>query len=237
MNEIARVEQPQPTPLLILQQAVGAGMSAETLAQLIALKERQDAADAEAGFAEAMAKFQARCPAVEKARNAEKGRAGRQKYASLEDVDEVVRPLLTECGLVVSFTTAQPAVDQLEVVCRVRHGTHAEETKITLPISPIHGANATQSYSGAVTTGKRIALCAALNVVLCDEREVVAEETLTADEVAGIRRTCEGLGFDVQRILNFTQSESLEKVPRRHYGLIVDSLRKVSQARKEGVKS
>lgn len=101
------------------------------------------------------------------------------KYATLEALDKVARPIWTKYGFGVSFGTAPPAVPgNVQVTCRLAHrGGHWEEHALEGPISTDGsqgrrtGATPIQAVGSAVTYLRRYLLQLVLNLVATDDPE------------------------------------------------------------------
>src|SRR5690625_626300 len=139
----------------LLARAVDSGASVEALERLVALKERVDAEAARRAYFEALARCHAECPPIKKTReNAQfkVTRAGVSKparYAPLEEIDRVVRPVAAANGLVWTWDTR---IDdgQMHVTCRVSHEMgHAEEATVSMPLESRAGSSPQQKYGSA----------------------------------------------------------------------------------------
>src|SRR5262245_16825535 len=96
------------TPLQMIQAAIEKGIDPDKLMDFAERFERNRAAEA---FGRAITKFQSMCPRITKSRTAsiparDGGKSGYSYgFASFDDIDKAIRPLLIECELAVSFTT------------------------------------------------------------------------------------------------------------------------------------
>ena len=87
-------------------------------------------------------------------------------YTPLEDIVNIVRPILSEHGFSVSFNNEQPEKGFVTVTCQLRHkGGHMIENALTLPTEAVtKGMNPMQAIGGAISYGKRYTLCGILNI-------------------------------------------------------------------------
>ncbi len=114
----------------------------------------------------ALAKFQAECPAVEKGKN---NPFFKSKYASLDAIQYVIQPYLSLHGLVV--TQCNVTTDQgLFVETRVYHAD-SEDRCITSVFPVVIKNNTAQDYGSAVSYAKRYSLTGILNVRVVDESD------------------------------------------------------------------
>lgn len=158
-------------PLALLQSAIDKGIMPDQLGKLLDLQERWERNQAAKEFAEAITGFQkdmTKHPITkdkEVRGRAQQGEKGPLLYtfADFADIMAIVQPIAARYGIVITFDslTAQGA---LQVICRIRVGTHVESTSFSLPMPVIPNANAAQIAGAALSYAKRYALCAALNI-------------------------------------------------------------------------
>lgn len=158
-------------PMSLMQLAVQKGADTDQLEKLMSLQERWERNEAAKAYSLAVADFQGRCPTIEKTRGVSMTRGGDADYyfASYDDIMRVVRPLLSEFGLSVSFSSPTAEAGSMSITCRVRCGVHVEETTFAFPVPSQMRVNDTQKMGAALAYAKRYALCAALNIVVGDE--------------------------------------------------------------------
>lgn len=166
MTALTTANQPTVTPLVLLQQAIDKGLNTDDLTKLMDLQERYERNRAAESYGAAVAEFQKRCPIITKDRAVNAGPL-KYQYASFDDVMKKAGPVLSECGIALSFSTERNDTG-IRVTVKIRVGIHAEECTLDVPI-PDMKVNATQRYGAALSYAKRYALCAALNIVVSDE--------------------------------------------------------------------
>lgn len=90
-------------------------------------------------------------------------------FAKLEDINDGVRPILQRYGFGVSFSIDQPP-SGITVTAKLLHRLgHSEKTSIMLPIDNSGSKNVVQGNVSTVSYGKRITLCAILNISTGDD--------------------------------------------------------------------
>jgi len=199
----AMVRAEQPTPMMLLQQAIEHNVDVDRVEKLMDLQERWERNEAGKRYAEALAAFQAECQPIHKRREASFNGRLAYTFASLDDIMVVIQPLLTKHGLAIGFSAGVNDAGALVAQCRVRCGTHVEVTDITLPVPAEMKVNATQKMGAALSYAKRYALCAALNITVTDEdndgngliETVTEEEAIQLQDIAsecpkGTRARC-----------------------------------------------
>lgn len=136
--------------------------------RLVGLQERMDAKAAEKAFNKAMTQFQARCPQILKSSSAKittkSGGSYGYKYAELDQIDDAIRPLMTELGLSKRFTTEKIG-NEIKVTCIVSHEDgHSIQSPFQVALDSDAAMSLAQKGGAAVTFAKRYALVAALGL-------------------------------------------------------------------------
>lgn len=131
----------------------------EKMERLMAMHERMQSRTAETAFNAAMAEMQIEIPSI-----AERGKTNNGKYATLEDINDVVRPIMQKHGFALSFRVEHGQTGiQITGVLMHRAG-HREETTILLPSDTSGSKNAVQAVGSSVSYGKRYVMSAMLNI-------------------------------------------------------------------------
>lgn len=170
---------------VILNNAVRAGSSIETLERLVALHRQVKADEARQAFYAAMAAFKEECPQIPRRtpnnqfksvdRN---GVSGPRMYASLEDIGRVVIPIMSRHGLshrwgeseLFDRTVGDKTVRMMRVSCIVSHvGGHEVPTPAEIQVDSNAGCSEQQKYGSAFTYAQRYSLIQALGLTTCDE--------------------------------------------------------------------
>lgn len=132
----------------------------EKMERLMAMHERMQAVSASAAFNTAMAEMQCELPSI-----AERGKGhGTVRYATLEDINDVIKPIMQKYGFAVSFKVehAQAGISVTGILMH-RQG-HREQTTMLLPTDTSGSKNAVQAVGSSTSYGKRYVLCALLNI-------------------------------------------------------------------------
>lgn len=87
-------------------------------------------------------------------------------YTPLEDIVNIVRPILSKYGFSISFNNTQESSGFIKITCQLRHKAgHMIENMLVLPTeAPTKGMNAMQAIGAAISYGKRYTLCGILNI-------------------------------------------------------------------------
>lgn len=239
-------EQATPAPILsILQSAVDKGANVEALEKLVSLYERLEDRRAVNEFADALARFQMKCPPIKKTAEAKAGPPrsgggssfGGYLYAPLEEVARTVNPLLAAEGLSYSWNTwFSEDGKRLRVTCVLRHRSgHSITSDFDAPTETVTQAMSPQQrVANAQSYGRRYSLIAVLGLSTCDPDDDGAEidtSTLTPEQVeiveALIQKRPDGARA---RVLTFFGVATMEEIPgSRFEWLKADLEQKISR--------
>lgn len=171
-NEITKVEQSPLMPIISAASTNGE-VDADKLLKLLEANRQWDADQARKAFAADFTAVQSKIEAVVKtAVNPQT----KSKYAKLEGVIEMAKPLYTECGFsVIFYEGTATAPDNVRVCADVLHGEgHKETYHYDVPLGGvgIKGVvNMTKIHGKAtsVTYGRRYLLCMIWNIPTQDD--------------------------------------------------------------------
>lgn len=240
-REDARVAEHQPAApqsgsmLPVIERAIANGVDPDKLSKMLDLHERWTEARAKEAFGNALAEFQARCPAIVKKRET-KGGKWSFSYASLDDVMRVAQPILADCRISVAFDSEHKTSDKgpavINVTVRVRVGSYSEDRKFGCPIPTDLNASQPQQWGAALSYAKRYALCAALNIVVTDEDNDAVDviETISATQMIELETLIQEKAVNLDRFLEWAGCESLDRMPVVKFRQAVDFLK----AKKKG---
>lgn len=224
----------------LVKLAIEKGVEVEVLERLVALQERVSERNARAAFIEALAAFQQACPPILKTReNAQfqvtrSGVSRKAKYAPLEDIDRVARPVAARFGLVWTWNTTVDAT-LMHVTCRVLHALgHAEEATVSLPFESKAGSSPQQKFGSAQTYGMRYSLVAALGITTADDDDDGAgggePELISEYQTREIEEMIRTSGADRARFLAFLGIDEVGKIPVGKYDQAVQALTRKAAA-------
>ena len=167
---------PQPDGTVAIHAAAGGTMverlardptfDADKLDRLLQMQERDRRANAEALYNAAAVRFQQRCPII-----ARGDTANGRPYARMDRIWREIRPLLTECGLAVTWESCAVQGESVTIKGHLRHsGGHTVAIDHTIPMPEANrGQNAAQRAASAETYAKRYAICSALGIQTGDD--------------------------------------------------------------------
>lgn len=232
---------PPPSTANLIAAVIESGITPDSVSvveRLVALKEREEARNAQREFADAFAALQSEMPKIVASKVVPGKVEGsvRYKYAPYEEIMEAARPVLTKHGF--SLTYDQDIMENRVVVtCKLRHkGGHTESNKFACRIGSGPPMSSEAQGDGAATTyAKRFALCAALGITIesddNDARNVGDMRTITKEQAADFRLRCEECGVVFEKFLKWLQVDGFDDIKAADWERADAELRK-REARK-----
>jgi hypothetical protein len=219
MNDVQTV--PPSNPFLLLERAMEKGVDADQLGKLVALHQDWEARRARVEYASAMQTCQSLMPSVLRTKQGENN-----KYAPLEEVHSVIKPVYLANGFSLSFGEGPPsAPGQCNVYCDVRHvGGHTERLSLEGALDtagPKGGATKTaiQGKGSTVSYLRRYLTLMIFNITVENEdRDGMGQQQLAGPDqiklVNELLEECTAAGNPVNfdRFLKWLQVESLDQL-------------------------
>jgi len=158
----------------------------------------------------------------------------KSKYAALESINTQIDPVLQKYGFAISTPIKAQTTTHVTVQAILRHRDgHSETTEITLPIDD-KGMNGTvnktmvHGISSSIQYGKRITVCALLNISTGDDNDgnkPPQDNAATFDQKAAIGKLYTQLTSE-QKIRFDTQIGAVADIKKRDVDAIVAKLNK-----------
>lgn len=221
----------------IIQLAVEKGLGVEGLEKLVALHERMADRMASQEFAEALARFQAKCPPIAKTKEAKEGvtrsggHFGGYFYAPLDEIARTVNPLLGAEGLSYSWDTwFSEDGKRLKVTCTLRHANgHSIQSAFEAPTETITQAmSPQQKVANAQSYGRRYSLVAILGLTTCDSDDDGAPEdaeTVTKEQVEVLEALLDKRPTGSRdRLLGWLGVATMEEIPATRFEFLKTDL-------------
>lgn len=168
----AAIVEREPTALEVISRAASdPAVNVDKLSALLAMKERLDVREAEMAFNRAMASIASKMPVIRKNGAIDFGGGKKAiKFAKFEDIDREVRPILSEAGLSISFSS-KPMPQGVLMICRLSHVLgHSQSSEMQMPADQGPGRNGLQAIGSARQYAKRYLYCDMLNIV-CEDQD------------------------------------------------------------------
>lgn len=195
------------------------------LERLLAIREKIVTDARRTAFMEALARLQARLPQITKSGTiTDRDGAIRNRFAKIEDIDVVIRPLCADEGFSFAFDS-QPKPPGIEYSCTMAHRDGHSETKtLNLPIDTGAGRNAVQSIGSTTSYARRYLLGMHLNLVTRDEDDdgnAHGAAPITAEQAAHLRAELARVGGNEARFLNWIAAPTFEEIRAANYSRAV----------------
>lgn len=221
--------------------AIRERVAPEVLEKLVALQERISDRNARAAFMQAVAKFREACPPIMKTREntqfevTRDGRRQKARYAPLEEIDRVARPVAASFGLAWTWDTKVEG-PLMHVTCRILHELgHSESSTVSMPWESKAGSSPQQKYGSTQTYGMRYSLIAALGLTTADEdvdgQGASDVEVISPSQAAELRALLKELAVAEVRITKWARVESIEQLPAARYQ---EAVRFLEEKRRKG---
>jgi hypothetical protein len=202
--------------------------------------------EAEAAFNAELAAIQAEMPRITK--------DGKVKYpsskgevnfafATLENIDAAIRPLLSARGFSMLFTSGPTAAGKVEYVATLAHRLgHSRDSRIILPADESGGKNAIQAVGSTTSYARRYLTLSLLNIVTeGEDNDGNLVGTLTEDEVNRVLDmclACDAIAGDKSetyeaKILRAYKVKTIGDIPRKKFKAVVNSLNDKHEALKK----
>lgn len=204
----------------------------DKMERLMQMHERLTERNAKAAFAAALAEMQPRLPVVDrkglievrkKDSSGERTGAIQQStpYALWEDINEAIRPLLSEFGFALSFRVKKDA-DRVEVTAVLSHREgHSEETTLSLPMDSSGSKNNVQAIGSSTKYGMRYTAVALLNITTRGEdddgKAAGIGQTISDEQRDVLDKMIDATGTDADRFLAFFKIEYLAELPAARF--------------------
>jgi len=172
-NEIQKIETKNSLSAEnLIDKALDNKVDVATIERLLAMRKELKAEFAKEQFDEAMAKFQGKCPVIEKSVAGGETKAGvvAYKYAPLDVIVNQTKELIGECGF--SYATKIETNEKsVKAICIVKHiSGHSESSEMDVPHGTKTGImSESQKFAATSTFAKRYAFCNAFGIMTGDE--------------------------------------------------------------------
>lgn len=214
-QQIQTIEDAAPiTPMAMLDRAVSAGASVETLEKLMGLQERWERNQARKDFDAAVADAKSEIPPI--LRNATGHNS--KRYADFSGIARVVDPIISKHGLSYRFRSMQD--ERIHVTCVLSHRAgHSEETTLSGPPDATGNKNAIQAIGSTLTYLQRYSLMQALGLAASndDDAKATNSDPISDEQDAEIRELIASSGADITKFLLAFQIEAVSDLPASRF--------------------
>lgn len=227
-QQLVRREDSPASVLETIQHAVASGASVETLRGLFELQRDFMHMQAEQKFHAAMARLQAKIPQINKW-----GKGKNSKYAKLEDIDTIIRPMLAEEEFSFSFDEESSTDRTITFIAKLSHAAgHSETKRLTVPIdaaarnsSGVSIRPAIQDAGSTVSYARRYLIKMHLNIIETDEdTDGESLKTITEQQALDIEAMLTEVKADRAGFLRYMGVANIADILLRDHGKAIESL-------------
>lgn len=209
----------------ILDAAIRSGQTPEALEKLVGLAERLADRESDQQLTQALARFQQACPPITKMREAKivtkAGGSYGYRYADLDAIVRVIRPLMSKEGLTFAWDSSEEN-GKITCVCIIRHiGGASTRATFVSPTDSAAAMSGAQKNAAALTYARRQALVQALGIITCDEDADGAASALVGPisdkQLAELEAAIRDAGVNMDRFYQHFQIAGLVDLPRARF--------------------
>lgn len=241
MNQkITTIEQPklpaEPTNLLSLIREITSAPDADqrvaTLRELLAIRREEEQREAERELDEALASLD--IPIVKKnGKIPLKDKDGNERevsFAKWPDIYRILKPILKEHHLGISFTAPKRSIDGggSDMKGRVFRKGAFREAEISLPLDTGPGRNNIQALGSSISYGKKYLTFMLLNVATEDEDDDGAglKDFISTEEAAEVDLLLRETGADREKFLKWIGAPDVQSILRKNLPKALAQLKK-----------
>lgn len=222
-----------PTSLLaiISQASTNPQCDVDKMRALLDMQQQVEDRHAESEFRHAMSEASGEIPQVNKRGRVSLGGKGGYSFTRWEDMDAVIRPILTKHGLSLSFTTRSAEGGMRTIIGKITHQNGRYQTaEMDLPLDGGQGRNQLQAFGSTLSYGKRYCAEMLLNIVRCNEDtdgvppQVSPQKTITSQQKEMIIERLERLQMGPERVLAYCEVSRVDDIPLEKFKNVFNRL-------------
>jgi hypothetical protein len=228
---------PAPTgPGQMALEAIKSGAGKEVLEHLEKAWEMQQSFDRDAArkaYYEAMSRFAANQPDIEKDRSVgyenRDGTTTGYSHASLDNVTKKIQVALSAESLHASWRTSQGEKGEITVTCSITHsGGHSQDTSLTAPPDSTGKKNSIQAIGSTISYLERYTILSLTGLSTRDMDDDGAgsepAETLNDEQFANLQSLISEVGADEAKFCKYLQVADLDHLPAARYNAAIKAL-------------
>ncbi len=207
----------------------------EKMERLMAMHERIMARNAVEAYNTAFAEMQPELPEIDEHGQIKVGDQVRSTYAKWEDINRVIKPILTKYGFGLSFKTSTKSGKALVVAVLMHRNGHREETDMELDADTSGSKNGVQALGSSVSYAKRYTALAILNITTRglddDGRRGGDGPMLTEEQVKELDQLVAKRGGNKAKLMNYLRLKSFAEVPACNFEHVKAEIIRAADAR------
>lgn len=219
-------------PLLQILDFIREGKTdAATVEKLVGLVERAEDRKAAQRFGEAIAAFQADCPAIPRNESFSVTGGNPIYYASFDETMALAGPVMAKHGISATWSIDhwEPEGNRISGKCRVQVGAHFVDHEFKGVPIPQLKLSGTQAYGAAMSYFRRYSLEASLGMRRTGEdKEANLLDTLLQPEVDELRALVRAKGRDDAAVLKAWKVEQFDHILRDEFKAVMTFVGKLT---------
>ena len=233
-NELAT----QQDALLTVIERVASNPEADVtkLEKMLDMQERIMDKNAESAFNKAMVKAMSEIPSFEEAKTGASTKGGvlMYKYATFEQINKVVKPILAANGLFMSFTTDFKDGGVYVTAVITHQDGHAKQSTGLYPFDTSGQKNQIQAVGSAISYGKRYQQNALLNITTHGEDDdgFASQKKIDAGQIKELNRGLIKAGAKSTGLCEYLSVEKLSDISADDYSAAIQFIQNLIGAQK-----
>lgn len=228
-NGIEKAEESMPAELrhptdllaIIAQAVMDPRVDVEKMERLLAMQQAIVREQRETEFKAAMTRLQAQIPQIDKF-----GRGKSSKYAKLEDIDVIVRPLIAAEGFNIAFNEESHTDKTVTFVMTFSHSNgHSDSKRLTVAIDTAAKNRedrairpAIQDSGSTVSYARRYLLKMHLNIIEKDEdTDGESRAAITDEQQKDLLAALDEVKFDKAKFLDYMGVKEIAEIQKRDW--------------------
>lgn len=213
----------EKSPAAMMMMAIEKGLDLDKVEKAMLLQERWEANEARKAYHDAMAKFKANPPEIEKDRlvkfNTSKGPT-EYRHASLANVTGKINAAMSQHGLSAAWKVGQ-AERQITVTCTITHRLgHSESTSLSAAPDDSGSKNSIQAVGSTISYLCRYTLLCLTGLATADQDDdgKLGDTSYISDEqISNITALIKETGADQSKFLKYIGAETVDKITAADY--------------------
>ena len=223
--------QPDRSPAAMMLLAIEKNFDLDKVERAMHLQQEWETNEARKAYHEAMSRFKAEPPEIEKDRHVKfqtsKGTT-EYRHASLANVTAKINAALSVHGLSAGWKVAQ-ADKQITVTCTITHRLgHSESTSLSGSPDDSGSKNPIQAVGSTISYLSRYTLLCLTGLATYDQDDDsngTTAEYITEEQTAVIKVMLSETGSDTAAFLQFIGADSIDKILAVHYAKAIAALK------------
>lgn len=203
------------------------------LERLMGLYERITERNAKVAYMAAFTEMQEKLPVITERGEIKIGTGKPQRYATWEDLNDAIKPILHAHGFALSFRTGRDDNHIIVTGILSHKEGHSEETAIYLPADTSGSKNAVQAVGSSTSYGRRYTAISLLNITSRapqdaddDGQSAMGNAKISDKQRDTILALADEAGVDVQKFTDYMKVDSVADIRVKDFTRALNALEK-----------